>query len=146
MLTKEYIDLEMGQCQAFSESKNFHFILKIQRYLVFSSLRRAVDLIYYQIEIRERYIVFYNDKTNLKDNNRNFHASAQFLWLKFCMLRQKSTFFEGMFKTSVILKKTMCKNIKSKKAKVIENMKKSLHEQEKEVEFLAVSNYKYEPQ
>ena len=62
------------------------------------------------------------------------------------MLRWEGTFFEGMFKTSVILKKTMCKNIKSKKAKVIENMKKSLHEQEKEVEFLVVSNYKYEPQ
>ena len=62
------------------------------------------------------------------------------------MLRREGTFFEGMFKTSVILKKTMCKNIKSKKAKVIENMKKSLHEEEKEVEFLAVSNYKYEPQ
>ena len=39
----------------------------------------------------------------------------------------------------------MCKNIKSKKAKVIENMKKSLHEQEKEVEFLAVSNYNTNP-
>ena len=54
-------------------------------------------------------------------------------------------FFEGMFETSVILKK-QCVRTSKVKAKVIENMKKSLHEQEKEVEFLAVSNYKYEPQ